>query len=279
MSLYCSQKMSTDGNPSSTVRSEIVTFSDEESDPSDEGEQGDEGGVSSDFEWEPTEDFTEKLTKDSEEERESGEEQDLYNKGLCTECGRFFMKSHTCEHKIKPYSCNICGKRCVNELSLKSHSRIHDETYDHLCKYCHVAFKTKLDKLKHQQTHEDSTDPYKCPHCPETFSTYKRRLYHLAKHRLLKKPTCEVCGNEFRSARHLRRHSIVHTGLKPHKCSECERSFNQAGHLKSHMRLHTGERPFKCLQCDKSFNHNVSLKSHLQSYHLSSSGLDGRIVS
>ncbi|KAI9544748.1 hypothetical protein NQZ68_001626 [Dissostichus eleginoides] len=37
------QKMSTDGNPSSTVLSEIVTFSDEESDPSDEGEEGDEG--------------------------------------------------------------------------------------------------------------------------------------------------------------------------------------------------------------------------------------------
>ncbi|XP_063741184.1 zinc finger protein with KRAB and SCAN domains 7-like [Eleginops maclovinus] len=277
------QKMSTDDNASSTVLSEIVTFSDEESDLSDEGEEGDEGGVSSDGEWKPTEDFllSEKLTKEFEEEteRESGEEHVFYSLGglkineLCTECGHFFTipKSHTCEHKKKPYSCNICGKRCITELSLKCHSRIHDETYDHPCKYCHVTFKTKVDKLKHEQTHQDSKDPYKCPDCPETFSNNKRRRIHLAKHRS-KESRCGVCGIKFRNVHHLRRHSVVHTGLKPYKCSECERSFNQAGHLKSHMRVHTGERPFKCPQCDKSFNHNVSLRSHFQSYHLSNSG-------
>ncbi|XP_070775705.1 uncharacterized protein [Enoplosus armatus] len=273
-----------DDNFSGAVFSEIVTFSDEESDPSDEGEEGDEGGVSSDGEWNPTEDFllAEELTKESEEETEDEgeEEEDFDSPGglkineLCTECGSFFniLKPHTCEHKKKPYSCNICGKRCVTEMSLKMHSKIHDETYEHPCKYCYVTFKTRVDKLKHEQTHQDRKDPYKCPDCPEIFATSKERRTHLANHRAPKEFKCGVCGIAFKDVHHLRRHSVVHTGLKPYKCSVCQRGFSQMSHLKSHMRLHTGERPFKCQHCDQSFNHNVSLKSHVQRYHSSNSG-------
>ena len=45
---------------------------------------------------------------------------------LCPECGAFFYtcKPHTCEYKIKPFSCNVCGKRCVDVNSLKLHSAI-----------------------------------------------------------------------------------------------------------------------------------------------------------
>ncbi|XP_042354442.1 RE1-silencing transcription factor-like isoform X2 [Plectropomus leopardus] len=282
------QEMPTDDNPSSTVFSEIVTFSDEESDLSDEGEEGDEGEVSSDGDWNPTGDIllAEELAKQSEEESEDEDELEeeeensdtpggLKINELCTECGSFFniLKPHTCEHKVKPFSCNICGKRCVTETSLKNHSKIHDETYEHPCKYCYVTFKTRVDKLKHEQTHQDEKEPYKCPDCPKTFASSKVRKVHLANHRTDPKVyKCGVCGIEFKDVHHLRRHSVVHTGLKPYKCSVCERGFNQSSHLKSHMRLHTGERPFKCRHCDKRFNHNVSLKSHVQRYHSSSSG-------
>ncbi|XP_054452698.1 myoneurin-like [Anoplopoma fimbria] len=287
------QEMSTDDSPSSTAFSEIVTFSDEESDPSDEGEESDDGGVSSDGEWNPTKDFllAEELTKESDEETEDqgDEEEDFVSPDglkineLCTECGSFFTirKRHTCEHKIKPYSCNICGKRCVTETSLKNHSRIHNETYDHPCKYCYVTFKTRVDKLKHEQTHQDNGDPYKCPDCQQTFTTSKKRRIHLANHRTPKEYKCGVCGIEFKDVHHLRRHSVVHTGLKPYQCSVCQRGFNQTSHLKSHMRLHTGERPYKCRLCDKSFNHNVSLKSHVQRYHSSGSGRErkkGKVI-
>ncbi|XP_037644107.1 protein suppressor of hairy wing-like isoform X2 [Sebastes umbrosus] len=281
------QEMPTDDNPCSTVFSEIVTFSDEESDPSDEGEEGDDDGSSSDGDWNPTEEvlLAEELANDSEEEPKEEDDSDtpggLKINELCTECGSFFtvQKPHTCEYKIKPFSCNICGKRCVTETSLKNHSRIHDETYDHPCKYCHVTFKTRVDKLKHEQTHQDNKDPYRCPDCPETFATGKKRSIHLlANHRTTKEYKCGVCGIVFQDVHHLRRHSVVHTGLKPYKCSVCQRGFNQSNHLKSHMRLHTGERPYKCRHCDKSFNHNVSLKSHVQRYHSSSSGRERQTV-
>ncbi|KAM7379318.1 hypothetical protein PAMP_004882 [Pampus punctatissimus] len=217
------QAMLTHVNPSGAVLSEIVTFSDGESNPSDEEEEGDQGAVSSDGEWNPTEDIllAEEIAKDSDEETE--EEGDLDSRSglkineLCTECGSFFniLKPHTCEYKIKPYSCNICGKRCVSESSLKHHSNIHDETYEHPCKYCHVTFRTRVDKLKHEETHQDSAMPYKCPNCSETFATSKERRIHLADHRLSNEFRCGVCGIEFRDKPHLQRHSVVHTGLKP----------------------------------------------------------------
>lgn len=278
LSFYCLQEIPTDDNASRTVFSEIVTLSDEDSVPSDEGE--DDGRVSSDGERNPTEDIlmAEELRMWSEEETADEEEEadspgGLKINELCTECGCFFyiLKPHTCEHKTKPYCCNICGKRCVTEMSLKAHSKTHDETFEHPCKYCHATFKTRVDQRRHEQTHQHRKDPYKCPDCSETFATSEERSIHLANHRATREFTCGVCGIEFKDIHHLRRHSYVHTGLKPYTCSVCQRGFSQTSHLKSHMRLHTGERPYKCQQCDKCFNHNVSLKLHVQRCHTSSS--------
>uniref|UniRef100_A0A3B5AFS3 C2H2-type domain-containing protein n=1 Tax=Stegastes partitus TaxID=144197 RepID=A0A3B5AFS3_9TELE len=257
------QEVPTDDDPGGAVLSD-VSFPDEESDPSDE--EDDEREEASDAEWNPEEDFApdEELMRDSEDETEDenfDSVSGLKINELCTECGSFFniVKSHTCEHKIKPYSCNVCGKRCTTELSLEKHGKIHDETYEHPCKFCY-----------------DRRDPYKCPDCPATFSTNKKRRAHLASHRAPTVFKCGVCAIEFKDVHHLQRHSVVHTGLKPYKCSVCQRGFSQSSHLKSHMRLHTGERPYQCQHCDKSFNHNVSLKSHIRRYHTSSSGRERR---
>ncbi|XP_044075057.1 myoneurin-like isoform X1 [Siniperca chuatsi] len=276
------QTVSTDDNHSTiTGVSEIVAVIDEESDPTGETEEsGDEGDMDSDEDWNPVEELLPDKELHGESDEESEYEDDDYphlapkHSQLCTDCGMFFSRRwpHTCEHKIKPYSCNICGKRCVSEVALNSHSRIHDANYEHRCKYCHVTFKTKVDKITHEQTHVTQGKPYKCPDCSETFPTNKERKIHLEDHRGPQQLKCDICGIEFNRVRSLQRHLTVHTGVKPFKCSVCQRGFNQAGHLKSHMRLHTGERPYKCQHCDKCFNHNVSLKSHVQRYHTSSSG-------
>ncbi|XP_059199769.1 zinc finger protein 3 homolog [Centropristis striata] len=256
---------------------------DENSDPTDETEEsGDEGDTDSDEDWDPEEELLQAsvLREESEDEMEEEEEVGDYpppsskHTELCTDCGVFFntVKPHTCEHKVKPYSCNICGKRCVNEIALNTHSRIHDENYEHRCKYCNVTFKTKVDKITHEQTHLNQGIPYKCPDCSKTFATNKQRRIHLREHGGPQQLKCHICGLGFTHTNSLHRHVAVHTGVKPYKCSVCQRGFKQAGHLKSHMRLHTGERPYKCPHCDKSFNHNVSLKSHVQRHHSSSSG-------
>ncbi|XP_029381188.1 zinc finger protein 436-like [Echeneis naucrates] len=258
----------------------------EECDPANETEESsDHGDMDSDEDWKPEATFLPRgvqHNKESDDETEDDEvdENDLHpplipkHSQLCTECGRFYSKRwpHTCEHKVKPFSCNICGKRCVSEVALNSHSRVHNENYEHPCKYCHITFKTKMDKITHQQIHLTQGKPYKCPDCSETFATNKERRVHLEDHRGPQQLKCHICGIEFNRLLSIRRHLVVHSGVKPYKCSVCERGFNQAGHLKSHMRLHTGERPFKCQHCDKSFTHNVSLKSHVLRYHTSGCG-------
>ncbi|XP_070775634.1 uncharacterized protein [Enoplosus armatus] len=273
-----------DTHSSITGVPEIVAVVDEESDPMDET-SSDQGDMDSDEDWKPVKHFlpARLLQKESGDETEDEvEEEDGYphpapkHSQLCTDCGKFFnkLRPHTCEHKIKPYSCNICGKRCVSEVALNSHSRIHDVNYEHRCKYCHITLKTKVDKITHEQTHLIQGKPYKCPDCSETFASNKERRMHLEDHRGPRQLKCDFCGIEFLWPLSLQRHLTVHTGEKPFKCSVCQRGFNQAGHLKSHMRLHTGERPFKCQHCDKCFNHNVSLKSHVQRYHSSNSGCE-----
>ncbi|XP_068427094.1 uncharacterized protein [Clinocottus analis] len=275
---------------------EIVGVIDEQSEPIHQW--SDPGDVDSDDDWKPVNGSSharvlvkkpEEGTEDEEEEEDDDEDEEQEDDGdypplpvkhsrLCTECGVLYNKQrpHTCEHKVKPCSCNICGKRCVSEKALITHSRIHDENYEYQCKYCHVTFKTKVDKITHEQIHVIQGKPYKCPDCSETFATNKERRLHLEDHRGPQQLKCHICGIDFLWPLSLQRHLAVHTGERPFKCSVCQRGFKQAGHLKSHMRLHTGERPFKCPQCDKCFNHNVSLKSHVQRHHCSGSGRERR---
>uniref|UniRef100_A0A3P8SFT5 C2H2-type domain-containing protein n=1 Tax=Amphiprion percula TaxID=161767 RepID=A0A3P8SFT5_AMPPE len=274
-----------DTHSSITGVPEIVAVIDEESDAMNETEESsDPGDMDSDEDWKPVKDFFPLgvlPSQPDEESKDEGEEEASdypsilpQHTELCTDCGKFFnkRKSHTCEHKIKPYSCYICGKRCVSKIALNSHSRIHNESYEHRCKYCHVTFRTKVGKMTHEQTHLTEGKPYKCPDCSETFASNKERTLHLEDHRGPRQLKCHICGMDFLWPLSLQRHLAVHTGAKPYKCSVCQRGFNQQSHLKSHMRLHTGERPYKCQHCDKCFNHNVSLKSHIQRYHTSSSG-------
>nr|XP_043887278.1 uncharacterized protein LOC122772982 isoform X2 [Solea senegalensis] len=223
---------------------------------------------------EESEDNEESEDDDEESEDDDEAERTCYNLApqpneLCTVCGKFYRKRwpHTCEHILKPYSCNICGKRCANEHAVNSHSRVHEVNYAHRCKYCHMTFKTKVGKVNHEQIHQTEGQPYKCSECSEAFATNKERSLHMEDHTGPKQLKCHICGKEFLWTLALQRHLNVHTGLRPHKCSVCHRGFNQPSHLKSHMRLHTGERPYKCQHCDKCFNHNVSLKSHVQRYH------------
>ncbi|XP_032386563.1 zinc finger protein 569 [Etheostoma spectabile] len=268
------QTVSTDDNSQ--------TFSDEKRDYTGETEESDdESDRNSDEDWNPAEDLLMANELHDESEDETGEEEEeddlpfasKYSQ-LCTECGKFFnkQKPHTCEHKMKPYACNVCGRRFISDTALNLHSKIHDANYELPCKYCHVTFKTKVDKITHQQIHLSEEKPYKCPDCSETFATNKQRRIHREDHGGPPQLKCHICGIEFTRPYILQRHLAVHTGEKPFKCSVCQRGFNQPSHLKSHMRLHTGERPFKCQHCDKSFNHNVSLKSHVQRYHSSNSG-------
>ncbi|XP_017277890.1 zinc finger and SCAN domain-containing protein 10 [Kryptolebias marmoratus] len=262
---------------------EVAAAVNEESDPEDDLEES-SGPVdtNSDEDWRPAPGaFTVKLfpAKQNEGFQERADYCDYLSVAsqysrLCTDCGAFFdtRKRHACKHKVKPYSCNICGKRCVSEVALNQHGRVHGEDYEFRCKFCHTAFKVQVDKISHELSHAAEEKPYKCSDCLETFATNKERRIHLKDHRRPKPMKCRFCRMEFVSSAGLQRHLAVHMGLKPFTCLVCQRAFSQAGHLKSHMRLHTVERPYECQHCDKRFSHNASLKSHVRRHHAADSG-------
>uniref|UniRef100_A0A8C6TW87 C2H2-type domain-containing protein n=1 Tax=Neogobius melanostomus TaxID=47308 RepID=A0A8C6TW87_9GOBI len=280
-----------------TTKTADAEESDKEEDEEEEEEQSEETGAdekNSDDDWTPPQLNTRTLTKSNSDDEQtakpsSGEEsagtgesstlahlQEVSSilehrpgkRKLCTECGMFYRNlPHECEHKIKPFVCNICGKRCVSESYLKLHYGIHMETYEHPCKFCYANFKTRVDKLAHELVHQEQEDPYRCPDCALTFPSFKGRAEHAKQHRDENPFKCAICGTEFGDRPAFLRHMVVHTGERGFKCPVCGRGFNQGSHLKSHMRLHTGERPYACKLCDKSFTHNVSLKSHVQRYH------------
>ncbi|MCJ8731298.1 hypothetical protein PDJAM_G00197870 [Pangasius djambal] len=200
--------------------------------------------------------------------------ENLYERMICQDCNKTIRvetdpskKSHVCEFKIKPFSCNVCHKRFFTEIGQKVHYRRLHGDYQHACKYCMMAFETKQSKLEHEQSHRKDTLPYMCPDCPEKFKDFVTRNEHLKTHRGKKKYICSTCNRKFTALHRYERHLRIHSGEKPYKCEVCDRSFNQDGHLKSHMRLHTGEKPFLCEHCGESFNHNISLKNHRQRQH------------
>lgn len=259
----------------------------EESEPEDELQDSvDHGDVDSDKDWRPDPGaFTVKLFPPKRNEESSEGAGCLpvapQSSQLCADCGTFFdrRKRHACKHKVKPYSCNICGKRYSSQTGLNHHSRTHDENFEFACKLCHVAFKVQADHLSHEQIHVAEGKLYKCSHCLETFVTNKERKIHLEVHKGPKQTQCNICESEFASPAVLQRHLAMHTREKPYECVFCQRGFTQVGHLKTHIRLHTGEKPYRCQHCDECFNHNVSLKNHVQRRHTPGAGPEHRKAS
>ncbi|CAL8325234.1 unnamed protein product [Arctogadus glacialis] len=158
----------------------------------------------------------------------------------------------------KPFSCNVCGKSCLDASALKAHNSIHGES---------LPLKTRLDQPPHEGAHIPCARPHKCPDCALSFSNLPALNLHVEGHSGPKVFSCPYCTLDPLTVSDTNRHVMVHTGMKQYVCDFCSRSFNLQSHLESHLRVHTGEKPFQCQHCDKSFNHNMSLKSHLMRFH------------
>ncbi|XP_073966494.1 uncharacterized protein isoform X2 [Choristoneura fumiferana] len=105
------------------------------------------------------------------------------------------------------FMCEMCGKKCQNNIALKYHIRSHT-----------------------------GEKPHACPHCPKHYSTPVALQTHLLKHTGERPFKCDLCGKAFTQKTMLQKHKTVHTGEKPFACDICGKTFTQSGSVHTHVK-------------------------------------------
>ncbi|KAI5632278.1 zinc-finger double domain-containing protein [Phthorimaea operculella] len=134
----------------------------------------------------------------------------------CDQCDSHFVNRSKLQAHIKrkhlglKYNknivCEVCGKKCVSNASLKYHQRTHT-----------------------------GEKPYQCKECPRRFADNNQLRIHTRIHTGERPYCCGLCGKRFSQKPALTRHYRVHTGAKPYICQFCSKSFSQSNSLKLHV--------------------------------------------
>ncbi|XP_023954694.2 zinc finger protein 91 [Bicyclus anynana] len=198
------------------------------------------------------------------------------------------------------YTCQLCGKVCDSENSLKCHTSWHNSKTllygaRHECEICNVQFTNKRRLELHTRTHfEDDNGPFKCHICGKGYIVedyYKRHVkghnfdHQSHKKRIEKlrkdKVKCPICERYYPDLIHLIRHlRRTHPESKMIKedpdapppiyysCKLCAKVFLDERRLQHHEESHLRKPEFfKCKFCGKKTislkNHRVHIKGHL----------------
>ncbi|CAD5111291.1 DgyrCDS612 [Dimorphilus gyrociliatus] len=98
--------------------------------------------------------------------------------------------------KLKPFTCDKCGKSFAQKSKLKAHiSSFHEGNRPYKCETCNIAFSLKKDLNRHISGVHMNIRPFKCDVCQKSFG----RKIHLERHtssiHLNRRPfKCELCG-------------------------------------------------------------------------------------
>ncbi|XP_012552847.2 zinc finger protein 729 [Bombyx mori] len=198
-------------------------------------------------------------------------------------------------------TCQICGKVCNSESSLKHHTVWHNSKtllygarYE--CPVCKVQFTNKRYLAIHERTHyEDDNGPYKCKVCGKGFidedyhrrhqmshnfshSSHKKRIENMRKGKV-KCPYCPRYFDVLKLFRHLKsshpQSKMIKSEAEPppqrqYSCKLCAKQFRDEKRLQHHEEAHLRKPEFfKCKFCGKKTislkNHRIHIKSHLTS--------------
>lgn len=127
---------------------------------------------------------------------------------------------------IRPYTCEICGKRFSYSNDLKKHQYIHTGERPHHCDLCDKAF-TQLTNLKnHKRVVHQGIRPIKKSKGSNS----------------VEKPfKCELCSASFKRVSNYKIHKKkIHQGIGINVCDLCDHEpFDTMDELKQHLNVHT----------------------------------------
>ncbi|XP_037932871.1 PR domain zinc finger protein 5-like [Teleopsis dalmanni] len=125
-----------------------------------------------------------------------------YSEKICEICNRKFVNGKTLSkhvktvhNKIKPFICNVCGKKTARKASLIIHMRQHTGEKPLQCKTCKFSSRDPSVLHKHQLRHE-KVGKFKCNLCDYSCiqtNSYKRHI-RTNHPEVYKRIACDICN-------------------------------------------------------------------------------------
>ncbi|XP_062565561.1 zinc finger protein 320-like [Armigeres subalbatus] len=169
---------------------------------------------------------------------------------------------------IRPYECNVCYQRFVDEKHLTLHKNRSNRSRSFVCTSCGRAFLASSTLKKHEQICAPTTVcNYECSECGKHFLQSGSLRNHMKLHTSDKTHSCPICGKTFMKRFEVPIHLVTHTTEQPFACDKCPAKFKRMQALRSHQRHHSNPTPYKCDQCDEWFNSFSARKYHRQKLH------------
>jgi len=220
-------------------------------------------------------------------------------KSPCPECGKVMLDSTLKKH-IKQYHdennegtpCPVCGKRFVNPKYLPMHMRVHEETKEFHCQWCHEMHTNDKNMFRHHvyRRHGVLMPPdaeiHRCPECDYTSTVvHMVNLHRKNRHAVEESFICKepLCTKAFKTQRLLTNHvERIHLRKQRARCVECDIEFQSKSGMEYHMwRVHnTGrhgglaasveshiKQPFKCAYCHHTSGLSGNIRKHLRGVH------------
>ena len=226
----------------------------------------------------------------------------------CSKCGKVFKSEYLLKKHIniictdmRPFVCNICGKKFKTAQSKAYHETIHANTRPFKCSVCNKMLGSKAHLRRHEMdAHTENI--YQCQ-CGKNFKSLRRYKEH---YRAIHDPSnpyrCSYCQRNLKNEESLKKHQITHTypyscrickkGFKlyimcqihekskhqiphcelaevnDHTCPICRKEFKTKLSLYSHLSIHSGDKPYNCVRCGTSFQTKQRLQSHNLNVHV-----------
>ena len=209
----------------------------------------------------------------------------------CPECPKMFPKSHYLKmhmsaHSSLMTSCNICGKTCINNKSLKFHKkRMHADPVSQgqpENRPSEPAVSIQDVKEADDNGASEAVAPlimtFKCSKCPKEFSSKGFLDQHESTHVLEKNLKFHMalnpqCQREDQIPSSSSSQQNMDTAItvaqketdddRTFRCPYCKRGFQTLGSMKQHTHVHNSLKRFSCNICGSGYVNKSSLIRHL----------------